>query len=420
MRPLLRSPNSSAPRPTSEDVESHDALDAFLGALAGDDPDRLYDRAPCGYLTTTPDGLIAKVNQTFLTLTGYQRADLVGQRRLVDLLTPGGRIYHETHYAPLLQMHGTAREIALDLVRADRLRLPVLINSILERDAHGSPTAIRTAVFDATQRREYERELLRAKQRAEESEVRAITLARTLQQTFIPPAHPQIPGLELGARYRPAGNGTEIGGDFYDVFEIGANDWCLVIGDVCGKGVQAALVTTLARYTVRAAAVRQPLPSAALATLNEVLLHHDSDRFCTLSVLRFRHEAGRWTATVSCGGHPLPLLIRPPGAAITFGRPGSLVGVLNEPRFSDTTIELNPGDVIVVYTDGVTEARSPHGEFYGDVRLATFLATHGASTLDLADNLLEKVLEFQSGQPRDDIALVTVAVPHNPGDQLVE
>ncbi len=205
MRPLLRSPNSSTPRQGADDVESDHVLEAFLEALAGDDPDRLYDRAPCGYLTTTPDGLIAKVNQTFLTLTGYPRAELVGQRRLVDLLTPGGRIYHETHYAPLLQMHGTAREIALDLVCADERRLPVLINSVLERDACGSPTVIRTAVFDATQRREYERELLRAKQRAEESEAHAIALARTLQQTFIPPAHPQIPGLELGRAIPPRG-----------------------------------------------------------------------------------------------------------------------------------------------------------------------------------------------------------------------
>ena len=212
-------------------------------------------------------------------------------------------------------MHGSAREIALDLVCADGRRLPVLVNSVLERDASGRPTVIRTAVFDATQRREYERELLRERRRAEESEAHAIALARTLQQSFIPPAHPQIPGLELGARFRPAGNGAEIGGDFYDVFEVGPNDWCLVIGDVCGKGVEAAVVTTLARHTVRAAAVRQPLPSAALATLNEVLLHHDSDRFCTVSVLRFRLEAGRWTATVSCGGHPLPLADPPTTAS---------------------------------------------------------------------------------------------------------
>ncbi len=99
---------------------------------------------------------------------------------------------------------------------------------------------------------------------------------------------------------------------------------------------------------------------------------------------------------------------------------GSLVGVLDEPKFSDTTIELQPGDVVVVYTDGVTEARSPHGEFYGDDRLATFFAIHGGSATALADSLLKELLDFQSGQPRDDIAFVTVAMPNNPSDQLVQ
>jgi sigma-B regulation protein RsbU (phosphoserine phosphatase) len=413
MPPPPPSPTSSGPERSGEH-DGTEALDEFLGALAADDPAQLYDRAPCGYLTTTPDGLIAKVNQTFLTLTGYGQGDLVGRRRFVDLLAAGGRIYHETHYAPMLQMHGTAREIALDIVCADGRRLPVLVNSVLERDPSGTPTVVRTAVFDATQRRAYERELLLTKQRAEESEVHARRLAQTLQRSFIPPTHPRIPGLQLAAAYRPAGDGTEIGGDFYDVFEIAPDDWCVVIGDVCGKGVDAAVVTSLARYTVRAAAVRQSEPSAALATLNEVLLHHETERFCTLSVLRLRHEAEHWTATVSCGGHPLPLLVRAPGAPVTFGQPGPLVGVLDWPRFSNTTVKLQPSDVIVVYTDGVTEARSENGELYGDDRLMEFLTTRRPSAAVLVEGLLDEVVQFQSRRPRDDIAVVVIAVPGQP------
>ena len=389
-------------------------LDAFLTALAGDDPARLYDRAPCGYLTTTPDGLIAKANQTFLTLTGYEQSDLVGRLRFVDLLSPGGRIYHETHYAPTLQMHGVAREIALDLVCADGRRLPVLVNSVLERDGSGTPTAVRTAVFDASQRREYERELLRAKERAEESEAHARRLAQTLQQSFVPPTHPRIPGLDLAAVYRPAGDGTEIGGDFYDVFEISPDDWCVVIGDVCGKGVEAAVVTALARYTVRAAAVRQSEPSGALATLNEVLLHHDSDRFCTVTVLRLRQRAGKWSATVSCGGHPLPCLVRSQMLPRTIGDPGSLVGVFDRPRFADVTVDLNAGDLIVVHTDGITEARDPGGDFYGDGRLMAFLSRHRGPPSGLVLALLDEVMQFQSHRPHDDIALVAIAVPDCP------
>ncbi len=398
-----------APR-TEEEREPTATLDAFLTALAGDDPEQLYDRAPCGYLTSTPDGLIAKVNATFLILTGYERGDLVGERRFVDLLSAGGRIYHETHYAPMLQMQGVAREIALDLVCADGRRLPVLVNSVLEHDASGAATVVRTAVFDASQRREYERELLRAKERAESSEARARMLARTLQQSFTPPTHPLIPGLELAAGYRPAGDGSEIGGDFYDVFEVSPDDWCLVIGDICGKGVEAAVVTAVARHTVRAAAVRQPEPSGALTTLNEVLLRHDTDRFCTLAVVRLRQRTGDWTATVSCGGHPLPILIRRQGAPETFGQPGSLVGILDAPHFEDVTIDLEAGDLIVAYTDGVSEARNAGHHFY-DERLMEFLAEPCESPGVLVRRLLDEVMQFQADLSRDDIAVVAVSVP---------
>ncbi|MDQ1397551.1 MAG: phosphoserine phosphatase RsbU/P [Acidimicrobiaceae bacterium] len=387
---------------------TEDALDAFYSALLDDDPNALYERAPCGYLSTAPDGTIIKVNQTFLTLTGYARADLVGRRRFAELLTAGGRIYHETHYAPMLQMQGVAREIALDLVRADRSRLPVLVNSVLERDDVGAPLVVRTAVFDATDRRLYERELVRAKERAEASEARAIALARTLQQTFVPPTPPHIPGLEIAAEYRPAGNGDEVGGDFYDIFEIAPDDWAVAIGDVCGKGVEAAAVTALARHTIRAAAVHQRQPSAILGTLNEVLLHHGSERFCTVVLVRLRRSGPSWKATVSCGGHPLPLLCHPDRIPVSIGDFGSLLGVVADPVLSDADTVLEPGGSLLLYTDGVTEGRDG-AEFFGDDRLAEAAGRHRGSVTSLAHGLVEEVLRFQGGFPRDDIAVVAVS-----------
>jgi PAS domain S-box-containing protein len=128
----------------------------------------LYDNAPCGYLSALPGGLIVKVNQTFLDWTGYRREELVGRRRFQDLLTAGGRIFHETHYAPLLRMQGAVREIAVDVVCPDGRRLPALINSVLKKDEEGTPLLVRTTVFNATDRKEYERELLRERQRAEQ------------------------------------------------------------------------------------------------------------------------------------------------------------------------------------------------------------------------------------------------------------
>jgi PAS domain S-box-containing protein len=138
-------------------------------ALLEESTEDLYENAPCGYLSALPGGTIVKVNQTFLTWTGYRREDLVGRKRFHELLTAGGRIFHETHYAPLLRMQGTVREIALDMVCADGRRLPVLINSVLRKDGTGNPLLVRTTVFNATDRKEYERELLRERQRAEQA-----------------------------------------------------------------------------------------------------------------------------------------------------------------------------------------------------------------------------------------------------------
>jgi sigma-B regulation protein RsbU (phosphoserine phosphatase) len=389
---------------------TEEAAAAFDAALLSDDAETLYDRAPCGYLSTTPDGLVVKANRTFLTLTGYAADELVGRRTFSELLTPGGRIYHETHYAPMLRLHGTAREIALDIVRADGSRLPVLVNAVLERDESGVPCVIRTAVFDATDRREYERELLRAKHRAEESELRATSLARTLQQTLIPPTPPRIPNLDVAAVYRPAGHGEEVGGVFYDVFQTGP-DWVVAIGDVCGKGAEAAVVTALVRYSIRAAAARLRSPSAMLEEVNEVLLRHETDRFCTAAVLRLRRESEGWDCVLAVGGHPLPLLVPADARPVTCGAPGSLLGVLDDATFGDTRVELTRGDCLVLYTDGVTEGRRGDDELFGDERLTSSLESHGPGADGLAQGLLADVLDFQDGVARDDIAILALGVP---------
>jgi PAS domain S-box-containing protein len=143
--------------------------EGLTAALLEDSAEDLYENAPCGYLSSYPDGRIARVNQTFLSWTGYQREDLVGQRRFIDLLTAGGRIYHETHYAPLLRMQGSVRAIAMDLVRADGSWMPVLVNSRMRTGEDGRPLAVRTTIFDASDRKEYETELLAARRRAEQA-----------------------------------------------------------------------------------------------------------------------------------------------------------------------------------------------------------------------------------------------------------
>jgi sigma-B regulation protein RsbU (phosphoserine phosphatase) len=385
------------------------ATEAFYAALLDDDPEQLYDRAPCGYLTTTPDGQIIKANATFLALTGYTREQLVSRRRFPDLLNAGGRIYHETHFAPMLQMQGTVREVALDLVRTDGSRLPVLVNAVLEAAPDGTPRLIRVAVFDATHRREYERELLRAKQRAERSEAHAQELARTLQSTLIPPSPPNLPGLDVSASYRPAGDGEEVGGDFYDVFQIGPGDWVVALGDVCGKGVEAAVLTALVRYTLRALTVQEQAPSVVLASLNQVLLEDGSDRFSTVVLVRLRRDDHGWVATISTAGHPLPLHVGRDSPVREVGQIGSLVGAFRDVRMADTELRLEPGDVLTMFTDGVTEGRRGP-EFFGEQRLRDAVVQHSDAHYP-AEAIVAEVLEFQQGTARDDIAVVVVRVP---------
>lgn len=386
---------------------SEQASEAFYAALADDDPLQLYEKAPCGYLSTDPGGLIVKVNQTFLLWTGYLRSDLVGKRTFADLLTAGGRIYQETHLAPMLHMQGRVREIALDLVRADDQRLPVLINAVLEYDEHHAPRVVRIAVFDATERRAYERELLLAKQRAEESEARARELARTLQRSFLPPAAPRVPHLDVAAAYRPAAGGDQVGGDFFDVFQVGNDQWMVVLGDVCGKGVGAAVVTGLVRHTIRALAVGGSSPRDLLSDLNAVLLDEESDRFCTVVLLKLTRSASGWAIRVCVAGHPLPVLIRHPGRPCEFGASGMLLGAFDKVELQETDLHLDAGDALMLYTDGITEAKSSES-FFGVDRLLEAAQRHRGSAASLTNGLFEEVMAFQGGVARDDVAILAI------------
>lgn len=370
----------------------------------------LYDHAPCGYLSTLSDGTIVKVNQTFLAWTGYEREELVGRRRLQDLLTTGGRIYHETHYAPMLRLQGRAREIAVDLLRSDGSEVPVLMNSVVKGDPGEEPALIRTTVLDATERRGYERELLWARRQAEEAEHRARKLATTLQQSLIPPHPPEIPGLEVAAGYRPAGRGDEVGGDFYDVFEVAEREWAIVLGDVSGKGAEAAAVTALVRYTVRAIAAQAREPRAVLRLVNEAILRQQPDRFTSLAYARI--QLGEQPSfSLALAGHPQPLLLRAEDPPRPIGPFGDLLGLWEEPDVRQVRLELSRGDVVLLYTDGVTEARRGDEEF-GERRLHAAVARlRGRSVRELTDGIIAEAVSFQEGTTRDDIAVVAFGLP---------
>jgi len=241
-------------------------------------------------------------------------------------------------------------------------------------------------------------------------------VARTLQRSLLPPHLPHIPGLDIAARYHAAGEGNEVGGDFYDLFRTGKDDWAIVIGDVCGKGADAAALTALARYTLRAAAMQARKPSRVLAMLNEALLSESASRdsmdqrFCTVAYARLRPAEGGMRITSTSGGHPVPLVLRSDGSIEGACRVGTLIGVLPEPSLTDRSMVLRTGDVLVLYTDGITEARGPEGVF-GEERLRALIAgCHGLDASAIAERIERTVLDFQLGDPRDDIALLVVGV----------
>lgn len=388
-----------------------DPTGGYYGALTEDDPEELYETAPCGYVSVSPAGLITKANRTFLAWTGYDHDDVVNHRRFQTLLTIGDRIFWETHFAPSLRMQGSVREIAVEMVCASGERLPVLLNAVMKIDAKGEPIAARIAVFDARERRSYERELLAARRAAEEAAAEARALAETLQRTFLPPAPPVVPGLDVGGAYRPAGEGNVVGGDFWDMFDIGEGTWGVVLGDVCGKGAAAAVVTALARHTVRAEAMRTRSPAEVLGTLHDVIERGEEGNFCTALYGTVRSSADGARFTLAAGGHHLPLRVRADGSIEEVGKTGSLLGLLGPPRLHDTSVDLAPGDAIVLYTDGVVEARAGT-EFLGEERLCELVVENrhlGAQ--ELADAVASSAVDFQDGHTRDDIAVVVLAVP---------
>jgi serine phosphatase RsbU (regulator of sigma subunit) len=236
-------------------------------------------------------------------------------------------------------------------------------------------------------------------------------IAQTLQNSLLPSEIPNIPGLELAVRYRPAGEGNLVGGDFFDVFDAGGGAWAVALGDVCGKGPEAAALTGLVRHTIRTAAIRERMPSAVLSTVNRQILDTNGDRFCTATLGTLQQNNGVVNLMVSCGGHPAPLVIRAARTVEETDCAGTLLGVFPEPELGDSPVDLGPGDAIVFYTDGVTEQFSRNGTS-GDARLVSLLwESEGLDAAQIADRIYREAALEDDDAPRDDMAIVVLRVP---------
>ncbi|MEV4622515.1 SpoIIE family protein phosphatase [Asanoa sp. NPDC049573] len=374
--------------------------------------DRYDDDAPCGSLVTTLDGTVVRANATLLRWIGLRRDEVVGQLRFSDLLNVGGRIYYETHLAPLLRMQGEIAGVALELRVAGGARLPVLVTAVVLTDPGGGPAQIRVIVFDARERRSYEQELLRAREAADRDRDRLTHLVRSLQQSLLPAALPVPPGTQTAAYYHMA-SAEEVGGDFYDLFPLPGNRWGFLLGDVCGKGVEAAAVTAMARYTIRASAFHDPDPAAAVGSLNSVLYQEHrspTHRHCTVVCGVFAVGEGGVEVTMATGGHPPPLLLRGDGTADYLPATGGpLVGVLADARYYAQTLTLRPGDTLLLYTDGLTEARAPGTRRrYGPDELLAYAAGVAPATASSAVAAVQALLGSFDGGLDDDVAVMAI------------
>nr|MBA3908113.1 SpoIIE family protein phosphatase [Pseudonocardiales bacterium] len=236
------------------------------------------------------------------------------------------------------------------------------------------------------------------------------TIAQTLQRSLLPAQLPDVPGADIAVRYWASGEGTEVGGDFYDVFALDHPDqWAIVIGDVCGTGPEAAALTALARHSIRDSAWHGDDPTQVLGALARAVTRSAPQSFCTAIYAQYDRAARPARLTIACGGHPLPVHVTAHGAT-PVGAPGTLLGMVPNPVFHPRTITVTADDVIVFYTDGATDQPPPH-----DLDEATFTAliercvTADATAAAIADRIhrqLEAVQPFD--QRDDDIAILVV------------
>jgi len=273
------------------------------------------------------------------------------------------------------------------------------------RDADGAIRGVLCLFVDASAHERERRGLTRAL--AHERD-----LAETLQRGLLAETTPRIPGAEVATRYVPATDGMAVGGDFYDVFRCGRDRWLVTIGDVCGKGADAAAVTALVRHTVHAVARYESQPARILCEVNRAIARDPTGRFCTVALAALDLSGEPAEVTVALGGHPPPLVRRPAangrrGRAEPVGEPGTLLGVFPDPALHQRTVALGRDDLLLLYTDGLTDARAPRRTTTPDELAAALAATGDSPPGATIDALIHSLAAGPEGF-RDDLAVVAL------------
>lgn len=237
-------------------------------------------------------------------------------------------------------------------------------------------------------------------------------VARALQSSLLPPTLPEIPGAKVTARYRAAGEGNEVGGDFYHAFQVDPESFWFVIGDVSGKGPEAAAIAGLARHTLRALALHERSPRRLLTALHDTLLLGEGrGEFVTVCcALLEERDDGRLWLSLACGGHPPPIIRRADNTIEVATCSGPLLGLPVNLAFEEQRVELAVGDTVVLYTDGVTEAHHRNQDLFGEERLMDVISHAGDGVDEVADAIIAAVSDYGPAEPRDDVAVVVLRI----------
>ncbi len=239
-------------------------------------------------------------------------------------------------------------------------------------------------------------------------------VAEALQSSLLPATLPEVPGLDLFAAYQPASEGLEVSGDFYDVFPV-PGGWAIVVGDVCGKGQEAAAMTAAARHAIRVLAHWNPDPVDVLVRANEVMLAGGfEDRFVTAKLAYLRWDAGRLRVALASAGHPGPALVRPDGRVDVLSGGGLPLGLFPDADPHAEELQLGEDDLLFFYSDGVTEARSPDMRYFEDSLADELAGLAGRSAAETARMVQSLVTSFSQDELRDDMTILVAKVKAPP------
>ena len=373
----------------------------------------------------SPDGLIervaaqsggSEVAEVFVKLRENVPIDPYGPDPVAEVIRTGRTKYLDQLTDEEIDRI-TTRENEREMLRKYRFNSSV----VLPLGARGSVLGALTLwimrpakAFDETARRTAKRLADRAALALDNARLHEQQrhIASVLQHSLLPRSLPEIKGFEASSRFLAAGEASEVGGDFYDVFRSGSGSWTAVIGDVCGKGPEAASLTALARYTVRTASSPERSPSEVLRTLHESISSERADfRFCTAALARIQAPSngdGAAHLTVALGGHPLPIILRKDGRVDPVGQPGTLLGVLPSPVLADADATLAIGDSLILYTDGVLDVRQRGARGDPEWLAREIAEAAGKSADEIAETLARAAIRRQGGEPRDDIAILVL------------